>query len=142
MLICKKKIIAFTLLFTLKGLFLLVVLWSMMIYTSLNKNLSWYDPCGMQFLAVLILSCPALIIIGCAQNFLCRSLNISSWSRRLPFVTCAGLALPILFDGGLGKIMQIIGTVICVTSIIAVIYLAVIDVKRIIRQLKITAAES
>lgn len=95
----------------------------------------------MQFLAVLILSCPALIIIGCAQIVLARSLNTSIWSRRLPFITCAGLALPILFGGGLGKTMQIIGTVIGAISIVAVLYLAVLDTRRLTQQLKETATD-
>ncbi len=136
-----KKIIKPFVLLGLTLLFILVVLWSMMIYTSLNKNLPWYEPCGMQFLAVWILSCPALIIIGCAQVVLAKSLNTSIWSRRLPFIASAGLAMPILFGDGLGKTMQILGAVICAVSIAVALYLAVLDMKRIIKQLKETARE-
>ncbi|MCK4994331.1 MAG: hypothetical protein KAS13_04700 [Candidatus Omnitrophica bacterium] len=79
----------------------------------------------------LILSCPALIILGCAQVMLVKSLNTSRWSRRFSFITCVGLALPILFGGGLGKAIQIIGALICAVSIFTALYLFVLDMKRI-----------
>ena len=137
-----KNIIRIFAILSLSLLFILVVLWSMMIYTSLNKNLPWYEPCGMQFLAVLILSCPALIIIGCTQIVLAKALNTSIWTRILPFITCAGLALPILLEDGLGKTMQIIGTLFCAVSILGAVYLVVKDMKRITNNLKKTAQES
>lgn len=53
-----------------------------MIYTSLNKNLPWYEPCGMQFLVVLILYCPALIVVGIAQITLGKFVKMSKWTKR------------------------------------------------------------
>ena len=42
----------------------LCLLWSLMIYSSLFKGLPWYEPSGMQFLAVLGMSVPVLLITG------------------------------------------------------------------------------
>ena len=111
-----------------------VILWSVMIYTSLmSKRLPWYEPCGMQFLAILVLSCPALIGIGIGELILGKFISISKRLRFLPFLCCLGMGLPILVDGGLGIIMQMFGTTVGLTTAILVILFTVIDTKRIIK---------
>ncbi len=52
-------------LFTILNLlFIYIILTSLMIYTSLWKKMPWFEPCGMQFLHIIIFDAPVLLIIG------------------------------------------------------------------------------
>ncbi len=105
--------------------FLFVLLWSLMIYTSLFKNMPWYEPCGMQFLVIFLISDPAFLIIGVALLILGRFYRISRSNRWFPFIAIAALSVPILIDGSLSPITLLIGTslgtVLCFLIIISTI---------------------
>jgi hypothetical protein len=102
-----KDLIKLTLLISLNIIFTIVVLWSTMIYTSMmSDKLPWYESCGMQFLAILIISCPALIIIGFFELLLSRFMPISQKLKLLPFACSLGMGLLIFIDQSLGFIMQ------------------------------------
>jgi hypothetical protein len=117
------------LLIILNAFFVVVVLWSMMIYTSLmSDKLPWYEPCGEQFLAILILSCPIFIIFGIIELLLGRFINIYKRLKYLPFICCFGMGLPILIDGSLWLGVQIVGTIFGLITVIAAIYLTTINV--------------
>lgn len=102
-------------------LLVLVLLWSLMIYTSLFKGMPWYEPCGLQFLAILALSDPVFLIIGIALLILGRFFHISRLNKGIPFIAIAGLSLPILIDGSLSIITiftgSSIGVVLCLLII-------------------------
>ncbi|GEM_PF-3587946 len=102
----------------------LVLLWSLIIYTSLFKIMPWYEPCGMQFLAIFMVFDPAFLIIGISLFVLGRFFHISTLNKWLPFMAIGGLSLPII-PGGLTIIPILIGTsigiVLCVLTIVTTI---------------------
>ena len=121
----KSKIVIFII---LNVLFILVTIWSVMIYTSLmSEKLPWYEPCGMQFLVILVFSCPVYILIGIMLRILGKFITISKRVKMLPFLCCLGLGLPILIDGGLGLGMQITGTLIGLLTIFVTISFVILD---------------
>ena len=93
----------------------------------------WYEPCGMQFLAIVILSCPAFIGIGIGELILGKFMNISKRLKILPFLCCLGMGLPIFIDGGLGIVMQILGTTVGLLTLILTILFTVIATIKIIK---------
>jgi hypothetical protein len=101
---------------------------SFMIYTSLmSESLPWYEPCGMQFLAILVISCPAMILIGIGELILGRFVSLSRTSKTLPFCTAAVLGLLVFADGSLGFVMQIAGATTSIIAAIASVVLFVLD---------------
>jgi len=79
---------------------LLVIGWSLMIYSSLYEWVPWHEGCGMQFIAIFIVSIPAFFVLGIALLILGRFIKISLLNRLLPFIALATFVLPIA-DGGL-----------------------------------------
>lgn len=111
--------------------FLWTCWFSFTIYTSLmSKELPWYEPCGMQFLAILIISCPLLVLIGLVDLFLSRCIKLSRTLKLLPFCTAGILGLLVIIDGSLGFTMQIIGSLTCVTAMLLAVTFFVLDVKK------------
>lgn len=104
----------------------LVLGFSLIIYTSLNKNLPWHESCGMQFITIFIISVPVLIIIGLGLLTLNKSYPVKRINIMLPFYAALGLGLPILIDGSLSKITITIGTILCVALIIFTIALPIV----------------
>ncbi len=106
-------------------LYIGVMGFSLMIYTSLNKNLPWYESCGTQFLAIPILSVPLLLVVGICLKVLSRKYSINSLNIKLPFYTIIGIFLPLIIDGGLSKITIAFGTFFCVMFIFADMYVVI-----------------
>jgi hypothetical protein len=115
--------------FGLNLVLILVLLWSLMIYTSLFKGIPWYEPCGSQFLAILIISDPIFLVTGIALLILAKHYPISKLNKWLPFITIVGLSLPILIDGSLSKTTLLTGTAIGVMLLLLII---VAVVKRLV----------
>jgi hypothetical protein len=107
-----------------------VLVFSLMIYTSLCKSLPWYDPCGTQFLAIIIISAPVLLIIGIILVFLDKKYTLQKINLILPFYALAGICLPILIDGSLSKITLSIGTILCISSIILTIVVFINHIRK------------
>ncbi len=122
-----KKIIKPSIFIVLNLSSLAVLLWSLMIYTSLFKGIPWYEPCGMQFLAILILSDPVFLILGIALFILGKFIPISLINKSLPLMAIAGLSLPILIGGGLSKTTLLIGTTIGMIILVLTIVSTVKD---------------
>lgn len=101
------------------------LLFSLMIYTSLNKSVPWYESCGIQFLTILMISVPILLIIGIALRFLNKKYMMQKKNLMLPFYALAGISLPILIDGTLSKITIFIGTVLCIGFIIQTVVIVI-----------------
>ena len=106
-------------------LYIAVMGFSLMIYTSLNKNLPWYESCGTQFLAIPIISVPVLLLVGVCLKILSRKYYINSLNIKLPFYTIIGVFLPLIIDGGLSKITITIGTFFCIVFIFTDIYVSI-----------------
>jgi hypothetical protein len=93
----------------------------------MSKELPWYEPCGMQFLAILVVSCPAMILIGISFIVLGRFMRIGNPTKILPFATAMAIVSLIFIDGSLGSGMQITGTAFCVIAALASMIFAIID---------------
>ncbi len=108
----------------------LAFLWScwfsFTIYTSLlSKRLPWYEPCGLQFLAILTVSCPVMYGIGMAYLVLGRFVPINRATKILPFATATVIGL--LAFGPLSFAMQIAGATCCALAAVVAIICAVTD---------------
>jgi hypothetical protein len=103
-----------------------------MIYTSLmSESLPWYEPCGMQFLIIIVYSTPALIAVGIVNIILARFIKLSKTAKIFPFIIAVALVLPVLIDGSLGYEMQIIGAAL---SIIGAVGIIIITIRELIRE--------
>lgn len=110
--------------------FLLVCCFSFTIYTSLmSERLPWYDPCGMQFLVILVLSWPAMFGVGIAYLVLARFMFIGKSTKILPFATGSAIGVLVLIDGSLGSGMQWAGALCCVLAAWLTIRFAIWDLK-------------
>jgi hypothetical protein len=108
--------------------FLVVCFFSFMIYTSLmDDRLPWHEPCGMQFVLVLFVSCPAMFAIGAAYWAMGRHMQILKATVILPFATSGALGLLLFIDESLGTGMQIAGTIFCILAAVASVGLAIVD---------------
>jgi L-cysteine desulfidase len=111
----------------------LAFLWScwfsFTIYTSLlSERLPWYEPCGLQFLAILTVSCPVMYGVGMAYLVLGRFMPINSATKILPFATATVIGL--LAFGPLSFAMQIAGTICSALAAVLVVVCAVTDLAR------------
>ncbi|MCY6485756.1 hypothetical protein OW763_15635 [Clostridium aestuarii] len=123
--------------YTVLSLVEIVVLgFSLMIYTSLNKSLPWYDGCGMQFLVILIISVPLLLVIGVGLKILSKKYNIRRLNIKIPFLASISIAAPILLDGSLNRVLIAIGGCMCTVFIIITIYLVIVHFKSIDNKLE------
>ncbi|MCD3350763.1 hypothetical protein G8V03_07430 [Clostridium botulinum D/C] len=101
---------------------LLAVIFSVMIYTSLNPNLPWYESCGTQFLAIFLISDPMLGVIYSGFIILkVMGYKFTKINFRLPIYILLGLSLPLIIDGRLGIVAICSGIVVCIISIIKII---------------------
>ncbi|MCY6369473.1 hypothetical protein [Clostridium ganghwense] len=112
---------------------IIVLLFALMIYTSFNKNLPWYESCGTQFLVIPIVCIPLLLMIGVGLKFLSKKYNMSSLNIKLPFYSAAAIFLPIILDlGMLSRVLVAIGALVCIALIIMTIYVITIHFKNFI----------
>jgi len=90
---------------------LLTIIFSLMIYSSLYNWVPWHESCGMQFMAIFVISIPAFIIIGIAIIVLGFFLKISLFNKLLPFIALAVFVLPTV-DGGLRGLNIMVGNIL------------------------------
>jgi hypothetical protein len=96
----------------------------------MSKKLPWYEPCGMQFLAILVISCPAMMMTGISYIVLGRFMRVGKQTKILPFATAVAIASLIFIDGSLGSGMQITGTAFCVIAAFSSIIFGINDLIR------------
>lgn len=97
------------------------LLFALMIYTSLNKSVPWYQSFGIQFLYILILCTPILLVAGIALQVLNTKYRMQKKDVMLPFYAAAGIALPLLMDETLSEWTIFIGTTFCLLALILTI---------------------
>lgn len=110
-------------LLTLLNLILtLIIIFSEYIYSSYYSVFSWYENCGTQFLAILIISTPIFIILSVIYYFLSKKHPISNLNKKLPIISLLVFLGPILIDLSLSgffiTIGAILGFCLCLVSII------------------------
>jgi hypothetical protein len=91
----------------------------------MNENLPWYEPCGMQFLILVVYCLPAMIMIGIVNIILGKFIKILRVSKIFPIIIGLALALPVFIDGSLGYEMQVIGTVISIVGAVGIIIILI-----------------
>lgn len=107
---------------SLNLLLLLALLWSLRLYTSSFEKLPWYEPCGMQFLLIFLLSDPVFLAIGIALLILSRYYHISKLNKWLPFIAIAGLSLPLFGPLNRGELIGLpINIILCLLVVITTI---------------------
>ena len=114
-----------SLLITLLNLILtLTILFSEYIYSSYYTVFSWYENCGTQFLAILIISTPIFIILSVIYYFLSKKHPISNLNKKLPLIALLVFLGPLLIDLSLSNFFITIGTILgfCL-SLISIIIL-------------------
>ncbi|BES64982.1 hypothetical protein SANA_14210 [Gottschalkiaceae bacterium SANA] len=99
-----------------------VLVYSLIIYTSLYKWLPWYEGAGIQFLIIPFVFLPILLALGVLMKLLSRKYEITKFSTLLPFVSGGLIVLPILADGGLGTLCISFGIVFSLVLIGFTIY--------------------
>lgn len=115
----------------LNSFFVVVVLWSLMIYTSqMSNKLPWYEPDGIIFMAIPLLSCPVFIVLGIIEFILSEFININKILKFLPFMCSLGMGLPVLIerDSLIG-----IGTITGLITVISTIFFTTINVKELLK---------
>lgn len=100
----------------------LTILFSEYIYSSYYSIFNWYENCGTQFLAILLISAPIFIILSVIYYFLSKKYPISNLNKRLPLTALLVFLGPILIDLSLSDffitIGGILGFCLCLISII------------------------
>ncbi|WP_404660408.1 hypothetical protein [Haloimpatiens myeolchijeotgali] len=102
-----------------------------MIYTSLNKNFPWYEPCGIQFLSIILISAPILLITGIVLMILNKKNILPKVSSLVSFYALAGITLPIIIDGSLSKITIFTGTILCIVFIVLTVLVSINNFNKI-----------
>ncbi|ELC8441387.1 hypothetical protein QYB59_000385 [Clostridium perfringens] len=91
---------------------------ALLIYTSQNPMSPIYENSGIQFLIILIICSPSLILLGLGLLLLKTKLEIPKDNIYFPFYSSVGILLPIIIDGGLHKPTLFIGTLLCIFFLI------------------------
>lgn len=74
--------------FVLTVAFLFLCWSSFMVFTSLlSPSLPWYEPCGLQFLGIILFFSPAMIFIGVAFLVLSQVMPINRITWILPLAS-------------------------------------------------------
>ncbi|MDQ0480386.1 hypothetical protein [Hathewaya limosa] len=98
------------------------VMFSLWIYMSHNPSVSWYENSGIQFLALIIISLPLLLVIlGGFMLLKIKGFNMKKNNLMLPVYIIIGTILPVVIDGSLNDITIGIGTICCVISLVKII---------------------
>ena len=114
-------------------IFILITLSSVMIYSSLFERLPWFDPDGMQFLFIPVISFPSLFVIFCFKYLLCSYIGISKKLKFLPIISSFGFLLPVLIDDELGIIMQVTGVLIGILTLLVTFRFAIDEIKETLK---------
>jgi len=126
------QVLRYSLYLSLSLIFIGACVFALMIYTSLmDSRLPWYEPCGMQFLAILVMSAPLMCGISLGFCLLGRFMPVSLPACALPFATAILTASLPLIDGSLSLWMQLSGTLILVIAIVLCLRLAYRDFREI-----------
>ncbi|HAT4246739.1 hypothetical protein QTH11_12925 [Clostridium perfringens] len=110
------------LLIILNFILTITILFSEYIYTSYFSIFNWHENCGTQFLAILIISTPILLILSISYYFLGKKITITHLNKSLPIISLLVFLAPILLDTSLSYALITIGTllglILCLSSII------------------------
>lgn len=107
--IIKKRSLLLT---SLNLILTLTILFSEYIYSSYYSIFSWYENCGTQFLAILLISTPIFIILSVIYNSLSKKYPISNLNKKLPLIALLVFLGPILIDLSLSYFFITIGAIL------------------------------
>lgn len=94
---------------------------SFFIYTSQTPISPIQENSGIQFLVILIICSPILLILGLFSLLL--KVTTPKFNLFFPFYSAIGLSLPLLIDSSLNTSTIFIGTLICIFFLIENLFL-------------------
>ncbi|MCR8746807.1 hypothetical protein [Romboutsia lituseburensis] len=100
----------------------LTIFFSEYIYSSYYSIFSWYENCGTQFLAILMISTPIFLILSIIYYFLGKKNIVTGLNKNLPIISLVVFLAPLLLDLSLSSLLITIGALLgfclCITTII------------------------
>ena len=99
-------------------LFLYLCFESFFIFTSLIREVPWYEPCGMQFLGVIFVACPGMIMVGVGYLILAKFADIGKYTMIMPFLTMLILGVTANGSGRFDAWLNTLGAATCLAAII------------------------
>lgn len=100
----------------------LTIFFSEYIYSSYYSVFNWHENSGTQFLAILIISTPILLILSIIYYFLGKKNIVIGLNKNLPIISLVVFLAPLLIDLSLSYFLITIGALLgfclCVTTII------------------------
>ena len=115
----KKKSISIII---LNFLLILAILFSEYVYSSYYDMFSWYENCGTQFLAIIIISTPIFAILSIIYNLLGKKGIVTGLNKNLPIISLVVFLAPLLLDLSLSNVLITIGAILGLVLFFVSIY--------------------
>ena len=115
----KKKSISLIL---LNLILILTILFSEYVYSSYYDMFSWYENCGTQFLAIIIISTPIFAILSIIYNLLGKKGIVTGLNKNLPIISLVVFLAPLLLDLSLSNVLITIGAILGLALFFVSIY--------------------
>ena len=115
----KKKSISLIL---LNLILILTILFSEYVYSSYYDMFSWYENCGTQFLAIIIISTPIFAILSIIYNLLGKKGIVTGLNKNLPIISLVVFLAPLLLDLSLSNVLITIGAILGLVLFFVSIY--------------------
>ncbi|MDA3730083.1 hypothetical protein PBV87_00960 [Niameybacter massiliensis] len=100
------------LLLVLNSILFMTILLSEYVYTSYYPQVSWHENSGTQFLVIVMISVPMLLVLSIIYYFVGKKGVVKGLNKNLPLLALLVFMLPILLDGSLSFVLITIGTIL------------------------------
>lgn len=112
------------LMLVLNLLLVTTIILSEYIYTSYYDIFSWHENSGIQFLSILMILAPILLLLSIVYYFLGKKGIVSGLNKNLPAISLVIFSAPILLDTSLSTLLITIGTILgLILSIVSIVVL-------------------
>jgi hypothetical protein len=112
------------LMLVLNLLLVTTIILSEYIYTSYYDIFSWHENSGIQFLSILMILAPILLLLSIVYYFLGKKGIVSGINKNLPVISLVIFLAPILLDTSLSTLLITIGTILgLILSIVSIVVL-------------------
>lgn len=109
----------------------ITIIFSEYVYSSHFDIFSWYENCGTQFLAIIIISVPILIVLSLIYYRLGKKGIVTGLNKNLPIIALMVFLLPLLLDLSLSDVLITIGFILGGILLLVSIF---INIKYIIKK--------
>lgn len=94
------------------------LLLALLTYTSKSPISPLYDNCGTQFLIIILVSSPLILLTGLLTSLLNIKLKLPKYYLWFPFYTGVGITIPLFVDGSLSSFTIISGVILCLIFLV------------------------